>query len=361
MTIRSVAVLIAAASAVGAVVWARATFDRVRFFRRLPATATEDDDGVRQLAVASVLRDLHAFVVYAIVGVAAASVAIFDSSSGWYALGLLFVPVVTSLLLAGRSRQDARLAEHRLNVERRAREMMSQADVAPLRWAERLAPTQLPDTPGFEVATLHEAGAGVMSGDMVDVFHLRGGRLCCVVGDVSGHGVEASITAMQTKYLLRSYLAQYRDPGQALEELNSVLLEFGNADEFLSLFVGVFDPDANTLRYASAGHPPGWLLEDRDVRSLRSTGSLLMMDANARYHSREEPFSANDVIVVVSDGVSEARSGTELFGEERTAALVRRNASASAEVLCKSLLDAAAEFADGPIADDVTVLAVRRG
>ena len=160
------------------------------------------------------------------------------------------------------------MAEQRLHLEQRAQETLSQADSAPGLWAARLAPSVLPETPGYEIGTAHQAGEGLMSGDLLDVFHLPSGRLCCVVGDVSGHDVEASITALQTKFLLRSYLRRFRDPGQALEELNRQLVEYERPEEFVSLCVMVFDDEAGTVRYASAGHPTSWLCEERDVRPL---------------------------------------------------------------------------------------------
>ena len=200
-----------------------------------------------------------------------------------------------------------------------------------------------------------------MSGDLLDVFHLPSGRLCCVVGDVSGHDVEASITALQTKFLLRSYLRRYRDPGQALEELNRQLSDYERPEEFVSLFVAIFDDAAGTVRYASAGHPPAWLCEERSVRQLRATGPLLMMDRDSTYLSREDAIVAGDTVLMLTDGLAEARSGEHFFGEERIASTLRRNSEVAPQVLCKSLLDAASEFASGPLQDDVTIMAVRRG
>ena len=65
----------------------------------------------------------------------------------------------------------------------------------------------------------------------------------------SGHGIDASITAFQVKYLLRVFLRQYRDPAQAVEELNAVLSAQNRGDEFVSLCVTVFDESAGTLRF----------------------------------------------------------------------------------------------------------------
>ena len=346
-------------AAVGAALWGRAAMFRLRFLRRIDRGASIDPE-VRLLATGALGRDVHAAGLYLTIAVGSAIGATTHHRASLYLLGLIIVPVGATAVLSRYARRDARLTEHRLQLEQRALETLSQADSAPGLWAARLAPSVLPDTPGYEIGTAHQAGTGLMSGDLLDVFHLPSGRLCCVVGDVSGHDVEASITALQTKFLLRSYLRRYRDPGQALEELNRQLSDYERPEEFVSLCVAIFDDVAGTLRYASAGHPPAWLCVERDVRPLRATGPLLMMDRDSTYLSREEPIVAGDIVLMSTDGLAEARAGEHFFGEERVASTLRRNGDVAPQVLCKSLLDAASEFASGPLLDDVTIMAVRR-
>lgn len=341
---------------VGALLWLRAATVRVRSLRKVDSSRSD----VIELAGGAIAADLHAALLYLAIAISVGAVAATDEPEGWYVLGGILVPVIVSLWLSRFARRDARLAAQRLRSEQRAIEVLAQTDSAPQRWAERLAPADMPETPGYVVGTVHEAVSGVMSGDLVDVFLLPTGRLCCVVGDVSGHDVEASITALQTKFLLRSYLRRFRDPGQALEELNRQVSDYERPEEFVSLMVLIFDEEANTIRYASAGHPTAWLCQDRELRPLRSTGPVLMMDPAANFGSRELPFHKGDVVVSVSDGVLEARAGSQFFGEERVAATVHRNYDAEPKVLCKALVEAAQEFSAGPIDDDVTVLAVQK-
>jgi serine phosphatase RsbU (regulator of sigma subunit) len=181
-----------------------------------------------------------------------------------------------------------------------------------------------------------------------------------VIGDVTGHGIEPSITAFQAKYLLRTFLRQFRDPAQALEELNTQMAAMERGEEFISLCVVVFDTEAGTLRFASAGHPPAWLWHQREVSPLRATGPLLMLDPKGTYFSREIGMEDGDMALLYTDGLAEARTGDQLFGEDRVASIIRRDPGAAPDVLCKTLLEAARDFSDGPIEDDVAILAVRR-
>ncbi len=177
---------------------------------------------------------------------------------------------------------------------------------------------------------------------------------------MSGHGIEPAITAFQAKYLLRVFLRQFRDPAQALEELNHQMAAIGRPDEFVSLFVAVHDSEAGTLRHASAGHPrPGCGTDVRWPRS-KPPAPLLMIDPASSFASREVAMDRGDVLVVYTDGLTEARNGDQLFGEERIATTLRRDPGVAPDVLCKSLLEAATDFSSGPITDDVAILAIRR-
>jgi serine phosphatase RsbU (regulator of sigma subunit) len=200
----------------------------------------------------------------------------------------------------------------------------------------------------------------MMAGDFYDVFRTSSNRLAAVIGDVTGHGMEPSITAFQAKYLLRVFLRQFRDPAQALEELNTQMSGMGRMEEFISMCVVLLDTEMGTLRYASAGHPAAFLARDGDVQPLAATGPLLCLDASSSYASRELPLESGDVVLLYTDGLAEARAGEALFGEERIAAQLRRDAGEDPEVLCKSLVRAAEDFATVPMSDDIAILAIRR-
>jgi serine phosphatase RsbU (regulator of sigma subunit) len=256
--------------------------------------------------------------------------------------------------------REARLFEGRAAIERRAEEVLSQEELAPRRWAERLAPDNLPSVPGYDIGRVYQPGTGLLAGDFYDVYPLSPGRLAVVIGDVTGHGIEPSITAFQAKELLRVFLHEYRDPAQALEVLNQRMSMHARPEEFVSILVAVFDAEAGTLRYSSAGHPTGWLWHDRDVHPLRATGPLLLLDPGAGYHSREIEVQEDDLLLVYTDGLSEARDGQTQFSEERIGQTLRRDPGVHTQVLCKSLVEAARDFSSTPITDDIAVVAVRR-
>ena len=134
----------------------------------------------------------------------------------------------------------------------------------------------------------------------------------------------------------------------------------GHGEEFISMAVVVLDTGTSTLRYASAGHPPAFVWHGGDVQGLNATGPLISLTDDADYGARELPLDAGDVVLLYTDGLAEARNGDTLFGEERIASYLRRDPSVDVDVLCKSLAEAADDFASQPLSDDVAILAVRR-
>jgi serine phosphatase RsbU (regulator of sigma subunit) len=356
---RAVLAVVACACGAAAIAWARSARYRWRVLQRVEADSGDTD--AKALARSDFQKDFHTAALYGLVG---ASCLVGALSADWelwaYSLLLVLVPVATSMVFSRTFARDARLAQGRSELERRAQEVLTQEALAPKRWAARLAPDELDDFPGFEVGSVYQAGSGHMAGDFYDVFRPAPTRLAAVMGDVAGHGIEPAITAFQAKYILRMFLRQYRDPAQALEELNEQMSRIGRPEEFISLCVVVFDTNAGTLRYSSAGHPAALLWHEREVRPLRATGPLVMLDPKGSYYSKEIPLEPDDLCLLYTDGLSEVRHGESLFGEERIATALKRDPGVAPDVLCKSLLEAARDFSGGPITDDVAILAIRR-
>ncbi len=351
--------ILALVAAATAGVYAHSARLRLRLVHLVESDATVDVEG-HSLAFASYRKEAHTSIVYGLIAIAAAIVAFVDGTAITSVFGVLILPAIAALWWSRGSSREARMARNRYDIERRAGEALEQEQLAPKAWAARLAPEEVPDFSGFEIGRVYQAGSGLMAGDFFDVHRVGPTRVAAVIGDVAGHGIESSITAFQAKYLLRVFLRQFRDPAQAFEELNAQLAAGDRDEEFISAAVIVFDTEAGTLRYASAGHPAVFLFQEEGVAPLRSTGPLLMLDPRAQYFSREIPMESGDLVVMYTDGLAEARANAGLFGEERIIKTAERELNAPPDVLCKALLDAAKDHAGGVIEDDTAIMAIRR-
>lgn len=355
----------AIACAIAALVWARSARMRRSLVTQLQeevrAAASGDAFGALRLARQGFRKELHNIALYAALAIGFGFWATRSPDTSLALLSLLVLgPAIAAISWYRTAAGEIADTRERLILERRAEEAIEQEALAPRAWAGRLAPDELPDITDFEVGRVYQAGSGLMAGDFFDVFRIDKHRVAAVIGDVAGKGIESSITAFQAKYLLRVFLRQFRDPAQALEELNQQMSGGDRTEEFISLVVVVFDTAAGTLRFSSAGHPAAWMWHEREVQPLRSTGALLMLDPKASYFSREYQLDLGDMVVLYTDGLAEARHGDALFGEDRIAAHVRRDPTVAPDVLAKSLLEAARNFAEGPVDDDVAILVIKR-
>ena len=360
--LRIVEGFLAVACLISVAIWGRSARRLRRALGRIERSLQRSggDEEAADLSRAAFRKELHTTLLYAVVAAALGAGAL--GGARWTALPLVLctIPLAMSIGYGRNFIYEAELAESRSMLLRRAEEVMQQADLAPRRWAQRLAPSELPAVEGFEVGTVYEPGTGTMAGDFYDLYRTAPTRFAAIIGDVAGHGIEPSITAFQVKYLLRAFLERYRDPAQAVEELNKVMFASGQPDELVSLCVVVFDLEASTLRVCSAGHPPAWLWHDGEVRPLRSSGPLLTLDPNGTFSSREVALEAGDLLLLYTDGLTEARNGEMLFGEERVAATLRREPGRDPAYLCKALLEAARDFSGTALGDDVAILAIKR-
>ncbi len=189
-------------------------------------------------------------------------------------------------------------------------------------------------------------------------------KLAVLIGDVSGHGVGAALL-MTTA---RAYLnARDFDPtalSAELGRLNESLAEDVHAGHFMTLFILLFDLEARTICWASAGHEPAlhWRASTTSFADLAGTDIPLGIDRQWTFHfSAPIPFAAGDVFVLCTDGVTEARApdGTR-FGKQGLRVWLGQHHTRSAHELCGGLEHAVSAFRQGLAQhDDQTVVVIK--
>lgn len=219
--------------------------------------------------------------------------------------------------------------------------------------------TRPEQVPGLELAYLyrtasHEANVG---GDFYDVFELDDGRVSVLVGDVSGKGVTAAKLTSLVRDGIRAYALTDDDPAEVVGRLNQLLYRSSEPDMFATLFFGVLDTGTLQLRYCSAGHTPAILAGCAAPPSLLyPTDPICGAFNDVTYTTRSLTMDAEDVLVLYTDGVTEARRGRELFGEERLAQLVESLVDLPIEDLPDEILATVETFSSRSLNDDVVIL-----
>src|SRR3954453_623275 len=160
--------VVAFACVVAAIIWARSALRLERSWRRLLEGSGPSGTMAANLARSAYRKEVHTTLLYTVVAIPWVG-ASFAGSWPRLTQVLLAVPIVMTLIWGRRFLAEADLIEERASLERRAEEVLSQENLAPRRWAARLAPQDLPEFEGFEVGRAYEPGTGLMAGDFYDV------------------------------------------------------------------------------------------------------------------------------------------------------------------------------------------------
>ena len=151
-----------------------------------------------------------------------------------------------------------------------------------------------------------------IGGDFYDVFRAKGGQIGLLIGDVAGHGIEAARVATLVKDSVRAFAHQFRRPHLVLRETNR-LLDGRRFKGFATVFLGFLDPVTGGLVYSSGGHPPPVLAVSGSVDMLDLEGPPLGAFPDARYRDRRMVIPRGSLLVLYTDGLTEARRGKDHF------------------------------------------------
>lgn len=225
--------------------------------------------------------------------------------------------------------------------------------------------------PGLDVQAIYEPAwdEAMVGGDFFDAFALPDGRVGLVVGDVSGKGIVAAEYTAKAKYALRVYVREGYSPAEALARLNDYLLDTqASADDaplgtpFITLAVAVVTPETGEAVVSLAATEPPLVRRANGGREiLGESGIPLGIDKGETYKDQAICLEPGDLLLMLTDGITEARHGGALFGYEnveRVIADARRDAPLLD--IGGALLEQARAFADGNLQDDVCILLARR-
>jgi len=225
-----------------------------------------------------------------------------------------------------------------------------------------LLPDRPPSLPGYEFAGLARA-ARYVSGDMYDWIGAGPGQCGVALADIAGKGVPAAMLTSTTRALLRDCVSRKEPPGSALSSLNRSLYDdLTRAGMFVTVAVANLNQQTAVLDYASAGHTEllWYRAHQRGCERLRSTAPPIGVLPSLPQEQRRIALRPGDVLVLYSDGVTEAedRHG-EFFGMDRLIDVVLRNAPSGVDALTRSIVEAVDVFSAGERSDDLTIVAVR--
>ncbi len=257
--------------------------------------------------------------------------------------------------------ESERLAHEAAQQQRLEREMELGRDIQ-----ATFLPRDLPQPPGWETAAAYQA-ARLVGGDFYDFISLKTNdgveRWGIAIADVSDKGVPAALFMALSRTLLRSAALHRTSPGATLTRVNEMILADARSSQFVTVFYAIWEPGTGRLVFANAGHnPPVLMRADGEAQLLKLKGAMLAVFAEYYYHQAEVVMEPGDVLLLYSDGLTDAlNENGEAFGLPRIIETLKAARMQSAGNII-SALEAAVQHhvRDVEPFDDLTMVVVKR-
>lgn len=227
-----------------------------------------------------------------------------------------------------------------------------------------LLPHEIPKIEGLEIAVFYSSATKglAIGGDFYDFIALPDQRYGLVIGDVSGRGIDAAAYTALARFSLRSVVLENASPANVLRRLNKILIPQTPPGKFITIWYGVWDPDSKTIAFGNGGHLFPVLVHTpgKGVGMLSVSGIALGILESAKYESDEIKLGLSDMLILYTDGLTEARSKDgEFLGEERLLSVAEGLAAEHAQATASKLGSFCIDWAGGKLSDDVAIVVLK--
>jgi phosphoserine phosphatase RsbU/P len=266
-----------------------------------------------------------------------------------------FLAALASLAIFGL--ENARLFKEAIEKQKMEDELLIARDIQ-----KGLLPSILPSIPGIDIAAANFSSKQV-GGDYYDVVRVDDHRFILAIGDVSGKGTPAALLMANIQATIRALVPLQLPLSELTARVNNLMCQNTGGDKFVTFFWGMLDHTNQTLRYVNAGHNHPYLVhEDGSYDRLEKGGMILgVMETMIPYEEGEVRLQAGDLLVLFTDGVSEAMNpASQEYGEERLEAIITCSGNRTAQALIEDIhRDIQAHAAGAPQSDDITMMVFR--
>ncbi|MBL7129035.1 MAG: serine/threonine-protein phosphatase [Ignavibacteria bacterium] len=226
---------------------------------------------------------------------------------------------------------------------------------------DELMPERSPKVPGWKV-WLYTHSANEVGGDLLDFLKISSKRYGLALGDVSGKGLRAALLMAKLQSTLRALLPDFTSLSAFGRKLNQIFFRDSLRNVFASMIYLELNPDSDQVRYINAGHMPPLTIKKSLTEQLPKGEPALGIMKDMKYRERELKLINDEMLLVYSDGVTEARNEHgDFYGEERLKEFTKNLNGVSAEEAGIKLLEEIAEFSKNTSpSDDLSLIILKR-
>jgi sigma-B regulation protein RsbU (phosphoserine phosphatase) len=224
-----------------------------------------------------------------------------------------------------------------------------------------LLPVSVPEFAGYDIAG-RSLSAKEVGGDYFDFIPISDDHLAVCVGDISGKGMPAALLMANLQATLRGQAHFSTSAKDCVERANKLMYQSTDMQKFATLFYGVINRADNAFNYSNAGHNPPYLFTGSTKPELLHAGGTVVgfMD-ESKYEDDTIYLKAGDVIIIYSDGITEAFDSNENeYGSNRLEKIIQKNLTKSAGEILEAVLDDVKTFSgDTTQSDDITIVVIK--
>lgn len=224
-----------------------------------------------------------------------------------------------------------------------------------------LLPKKIPVIDRYDIFAINESASEV-GGDYYDFIKLSDSKIAFCLGDITGKGMPAAMLMANLQATLRSQAAIQKSIKDILRNCNIFLFHSTDSNKFATLFYAELDASQNLLTYCNAGHDSPLVVNEDKVTPLEKGGLLLGCFELAEYEQESKEIALNEIIMIYSDGVTEAMNeNEEEFGEDRLKLIITSNLNLSSKQLAEKIIGEVKNHSlKVPQSDDISLMIIKR-
>ncbi|WP_053217405.1 PP2C family protein-serine/threonine phosphatase [Virgibacillus senegalensis] len=226
---------------------------------------------------------------------------------------------------------------------------------------QTLLTTVKPEVKGLDIGAI-SIPANQMNGDYHHFVQNDDNKLGIAIADVIGKGIPAALAMSMIKYSMDSIPENRMDPSNILESLNRVVERNVDPSMFITMFYGLYDPTVEKFYYSSAGHEPGFYYnaaEDK-FEEIEARGIVLGVTRDTKYRQYERKINPDDMIILLTDGVTECRQGDRFIEPEEVLDVIKSYMHLPAQKLVEQVYKHFERLQDFHLRDDFTLIILRK-
>lgn len=226
---------------------------------------------------------------------------------------------------------------------------------------ETLLRTSIPKVKGADIGAI-SVPARQMNGDYFHFVTDNDQNVGIAIADVIGKGIPAALSMSMIKYAMDSLPENHLRPGTILGNLNRVVERNVDPNMFITMCFGVYNPNKHTFCYSTAGHEPGFFYhaENKEFNELDGKGLLLGIEKNTEYREYQIKMAPGDMVILLSDGVTECRTDEGFIEKEDLTALINQYIDLPAQEIVTGVYKELERLQEFELRDDFTLIILKR-